>query len=136
VGLVWLQYVWSHLRREQQQVGLIFDSKQRLLTPNQQPPHAHLTTTQPVDYLKCAHPLAWTLSNLVFSALEFPDGYKSSGNWDAMLNNVKAMADWLIKAHVKASDDPDENEFVGQVCAEKGGGNVCSAVIVSCCWWL
>lgn len=38
-----------------------------------------------------------------------------SGNWDVMVRNVKAMADWLLKAHLKASDTPAENVFVGQV---------------------
>lgn len=69
------------------------------------------------DYLKCPHPLAWTLANLVLSAEEFSDGYKSSGNWDAMLHNVKAMSDWLIKAHLVSSDDPAANKFVGQISA-------------------
>ncbi|KAI8473823.1 MAG: Six-hairpin glycosidase-like protein [Monoraphidium minutum] len=69
------------------------------------------------DYLKCSHPLAWTLSNLVLSAEEFRDGYQSSGNWDVMLHNVKHMSDWLLKAHLVASDNPAKNKFVGQVSA-------------------
>lgn len=69
------------------------------------------------DYLKCPHPLAWTLANLVLSAEEFKEGYTKSGNWDAMTHNVRAMSDWLLKAHLVASDVPAENKFVGQVSA-------------------
>jgi hypothetical protein len=33
------------------------------------------------DYLKCPHALAWTITNLAFSAMEFREGYTASGNW-------------------------------------------------------
>jgi hypothetical protein len=69
------------------------------------------------DYLKCAHPLAWTLANLALGALEFPEGYKATNNYGVAVNHVKAMADWLLKAHLEASDDPAKNVFVGQVSA-------------------
>lgn len=34
-----------------------------------------------------------------------------------MKRNVRAMSDWLVKAHYSASDDPSQNAFVGQISA-------------------
>ncbi len=51
----------------------------------------------------------------MLGALEFEPSYKSSGNYDAALHNIESMADWLVKAHLEASDVPSENKFVGQV---------------------
>lgn len=39
----------------------------------------------------------------------------SAGQWDNSLELVKWGLDWLVKAHVKASDTPADNAFVGQV---------------------
>jgi len=89
-----------------------------LVTPatriNQHNPPSPPTQPRP-DYLKCPHPLAWTLSNIVLSALEFREGYQAAGAWGPMLNNVGAMTAWLEKAHISASDKPEDNVFVGQV---------------------
>lgn len=67
------------------------------------------------DYLKCAHPKGWAIANMAFSMLEFKDAYMATGQWDVALRVIKWGTDWLLKAHVKASDDPAGNAFVGQV---------------------
>lgn len=59
------------------------------------------------------------MSNLALSMMEFRDAYISAEQWDVALRLVKWGMDWLVKAHVKASDSPAENAFVGQV---------------GCCW--
>lgn len=69
----------------------------------------------PADYLKIAHPLAWATSNLVLSMLEFKNAYTSAGQWNTAVQDIKWATDWLIKAHIKAGDNPDDNAFVGQV---------------------
>lgn len=68
------------------------------------------------DYLKCPHALAWTMANLALSMMEFRDAYISTSQWDNSLALIKWGLDWLVKAHVKASDNPADNAFVGQVC--------------------
>ncbi|KAF8073058.1 celI [Scenedesmus sp. PABB004] len=67
------------------------------------------------DYLKISHPLAWGTANLVFSMLEFRSAYEAAGQWDIALRDIEWAADWLIKAHITASDDPAANVFVGQL---------------------
>ena len=47
--------------------------------------------------------------------MEFRDAYISASQWDVALRLIKWGMDWLMKAHVKASDTPAENVFVGQV---------------------
>jgi endoglucanase len=56
------------------------------------------------------------MANLALSMMEFRDAYISAEQWDVALRLVKWGTDWLMKAHVKASDTPSENAFVGQVC--------------------
>lgn len=67
------------------------------------------------DYLKIAHPLAWGTSNLVLSMLEFKNAYTAAGQWDTAVRDIKWATDWLIKAHIKMGDNPNDNAFVGQV---------------------
>lgn len=43
------------------------------------------------------------------------------GQWDIALRNIRWGVDWLVKAHVTASDTPTANVFVGQVCVEQLG---------------
>lgn len=75
---------------------------------------AYLALPSP-DYLKCAHPLAWTMANLAFSMLEFRDAYVASDQWDVAMRSMRWGIDWLLRAHLKASDNPADNVFVGQV---------------------
>jgi hypothetical protein len=70
----------------------------------------------PTDYLKISHPLGWGVSNLILSMVEFKGAYDAAGTWAQAVRNMKWATDWLIKAHVKASDNPRDNVFVGQVC--------------------
>lgn len=67
------------------------------------------------DYLKISHPLAWGTANLIFSLLEFKSAYTAAGQWDVAVRNIKWATDWLVKAHLKASDNANDNVFVGQV---------------------
>lgn len=67
------------------------------------------------DYLKCSLPAGWTIANLVLSCMEYEPAVKAAGQWDTALNIIKWGADWLVKAHVAASDAPSDNKFVGQV---------------------
>lgn len=69
----------------------------------------------PTDYLKCPLPLGWAISNLVLSALEFKPAYDAAGQWGTALNVIRWGADWMMKAHITASDTPAANVFVGQV---------------------
>jgi len=58
------------------------------------------------------------MSNLALSMMEFRDALISAAQWDTSLALVKWGLDWLVKAHVKASDNPADNAFVGQVGAK------------------
>jgi endoglucanase len=67
------------------------------------------------DYLKCPHALAWGVSNLIMSLLEFRPAYDASGNYAIAVNHVRWALDWLLKAHVRAGPAAADNAFVGQV---------------------
>jgi hypothetical protein len=69
------------------------------------------------DHIKCAHPLGWSLANLALSVLEFKDIYVTMGQYDHALRGISWGVDWLVKAHITASDNPSANVFVGQVNA-------------------
>lgn len=62
--------------------------------------------------------MGWTVANLALSAFEFKDTHMMFGQWDKALRNIGWGADWLMKAHVTASDTPTANVFVGQVCMQ------------------
>jgi hypothetical protein len=47
--------------------------------------------------------------------VEFKQAYDAAGVWGQAVRNMKWATDWLIKAHVKASDNPRDNVFIGQV---------------------
>lgn len=57
------------------------------------------------------------MANLALSMMEFRDAYISAAQWDNSLDLLKWGLDWLVKAHVKASDEAAENVFVGQISA-------------------
>ncbi|WIA29389.1 hypothetical protein OEZ86_011893 [Tetradesmus obliquus] len=67
------------------------------------------------DYLKISHPLGWGVSNLILSMVEFKQAYDDANVWATAVRNMKWATDWLIKAHVKASDNPRDNVFIGQL---------------------
>jgi hypothetical protein len=59
--------------------------------------------------------MGWTVANLALSTFEFKDTHMMFGQWDKALNNIGWGADWLMKAHITASDSATANVFVGQV---------------------
>jgi hypothetical protein len=99
-----------------------FRQQQLFMTALRYPAHPILTNTSiacivcPADYLKISHPLGWGVSNLILSMVEFKSAYDAAGTWTQAVRNMKWATDWLIKAHVKASDNPRDNVFIGQVC--------------------
>lgn len=74
------------------------------------------------DYLKISHPLGWGVSNLILSMVEFKQAYDDANVWATAVRNMKWATDWLIKAHVKASDNPRDNVFIGQVISVAAAG--------------
>lgn len=70
------------------------------------------------------------MANLALSMMEFRDAYIAADQWDVALRLVKWGMDWLVKAHIKASDTPAENAFVGQVrwCPS----HLCTCINVVC----
>lgn len=70
------------------------------------------------DGVKFAFPMAGAMTLLTWGGLEFADGYRGSGQWDALLQAVRWGDEWLIKAH------PEPEVFYGQV----GRGDVDHAV--------
>lgn len=69
----------------------------------------------------CLHCCSLLLTCRPASALLHPTLTHSAGQWDNSLALVKWGVDWLVKAHVKASDTPADNAFVGQVRVCGGG---------------
>lgn len=67
------------------------------------------------DYLKVTLPLGFTISTLAWGVSEFAETYKAMDQYDVARNNIKWGTDWLIKAHIAASDDPAGNQLVAQV---------------------
>jgi hypothetical protein len=66
--------------------------------------------------------MGWAVANLALSAYEFKDTHMMFGQWEHALRNIGWGVDWLVKAHITASDTPTANVFVGQVCREVGKG--------------
>jgi hypothetical protein len=56
---------------------------------------------------------------VALSVLEFKDTYVSMGQYDHALRGISWAVEWLVKAHVTASDNPSANVFVGQVNASQ-----------------
>ncbi|GIV95827.1 MAG: hypothetical protein KatS3mg057_0484 [Herpetosiphonaceae bacterium] len=61
------------------------------------------------DHVKFGFPMAATATMLAWSVVEYRDAYASSGQLDAILDNLKWVNDYFIKAHTAP------NEFYGQV---------------------
>jgi hypothetical protein len=49
--------------------------------------------------------------------MAFRSAWRAAGEWEALLRNIKWGTDWLMKAHLKASNTSSENVLVGQVSA-------------------
>lgn len=61
--------------------------------------------------------MGWAVANLALSAYEFKETHVMFGQWGHALRNIGWGVDWLVKAHITASDTPTANVFVGQVGA-------------------
>lgn len=64
--------------------------------------------------------MGWALSNMAFGVFEFWETHRMFGELDTALRGIGWGMDWMVKAHLVASDTPSANEFVGQV----GVGNL------------
>ncbi|CAK8692882.1 unnamed protein product [Clavelina lepadiformis] len=65
------------------------------------------------DHVKFGLPMAWSVTTLAWGVIEFKDAYVDSGEYGNVLNSLKWVTDYFIKAH------PSKYEFYGQV----GDGN-------------
>ncbi|MBG0820543.1 glycoside hydrolase family 9 protein [Planomonospora sp. ID91781] len=61
------------------------------------------------DHVKFGLPMAFTTTMLAWGAVEYRDAYSSSGQLTHLLNNLKFVNDYFIKAH------PSPNVLYGQV---------------------
>ncbi|GII02957.1 glycoside hydrolase family 9 protein [Planobispora takensis] len=61
------------------------------------------------DHVKFGLPMAFTTTMLAWGAVEYRDAYAGSGQLDHLLNNLKFVNDYFIKAH------PSPNVLYGQV---------------------
>ena len=59
------------------------------------------------DHVKFGFPMAWSATTLIWSMIDFADGY--GRDRDDAMNSVRWALDYFIKAHVS------EDEFYGQV---------------------
>ena len=62
------------------------------------------------DYVKFGFPMASSATVLAWGLIEYKKAYEASGQYDLMLDNIKWIMDYFIKAHTK------KEEFYGQVC--------------------
>lgn len=61
------------------------------------------------DHVKFGFPMAFSASMLAWSAYEYRDGYVQSGQLDQILDNLRWVSDYFVKAHTAP------NELYGQV---------------------
>ena len=61
------------------------------------------------DHLKFGFPMAGSTTMLAWGAIEYEDAYKKSGQYNYMLDNLRWVNDYFIKAH------PSSNVLWGQV---------------------
>ena len=57
--------------------------------------------------------MAYSVTTLAWGMISFEDGYKSAGEWDNAVDQIKWVTDYLIRCH------PTKYEFYGQI----GDGN-------------
>ncbi len=107
----------------------------------------------PIDFVKFQLPYGWSVSVLAWSALEFPAAFSGANAqlYGVAKRNLLWAADFIVKSHVTASDNPADNVYVAQVgklsssvafwtssvaCVEEavklvlasGGGRVCKCL--------
>ena len=71
------------------------------------------------DHVKFGFPMAASATMLAWGAVEYPEAYQQAGQWEHLLNNLRFVNDYFIKAHTAP------HELWGQV----GKGSVDHA------WW-
>lgn len=59
--------------------------------------------------------MGWAVANLALAAYEFKTTHVMFGQWEHALRNIGWGVDWLVKAHITASDTPTATVFVGRV---------------------
>ncbi|MEV4489714.1 glycoside hydrolase family 9 protein [Micromonospora coxensis] len=61
------------------------------------------------DHVKFGFPMAFSTTMLAWGAVEYRDGYVASGQLPHLLNNLRFVNDWFVKAH------PAPNVLYGQI---------------------
>ncbi len=56
------------------------------------------------DHVKFGFPMAWTATELAWGVLQFGDGYKAAGQYDAMLRNLRFVNDYFLKVHTAPNE--------------------------------
>jgi hypothetical protein len=56
------------------------------------------------DHVKFGFPMAFTATQLAWGALRFQAGYKASGQYDALLNNLRFVSDYFVRAHTAPNE--------------------------------
>jgi endoglucanase len=56
------------------------------------------------DHVKFGFPMAGSATQLALGVLQFGDGYKAAGQYDAMLRNLRFVNDYFIKAHTAPNE--------------------------------
>ncbi len=65
------------------------------------------------DHVKFGFPMAATTTMLAWGAVEYPDAYTNSGQMEHLLNNLRFVNDYFLKAFT--NDSQGSYEFYGQV---------------------
>ncbi len=56
------------------------------------------------DHVKFGFPMAATATQLAWGALRFEAGYRAAGQYDAMLNNLRFVNDYFMRAHTAPNE--------------------------------
>ena len=85
-------------------------------------------------FMKMTLPTAWTVATLAQGALEFPLAYRYNRQWRSMQLNLQHGADYLLKAHLNASDYVPHNVLAVQVGrAQSWRGQLLLLLCCCCC---
>ncbi len=61
------------------------------------------------DHVKFNFPMSYSVTTMCWGAIEFPDGYKNSNQYDYFKSNIRWVTDYLLKCHTAP------HELYGQV---------------------
>lgn len=56
------------------------------------------------DHVKFGFPMAFTATQLAWGALRFEAGYKAAGQYPALLNNLRFVSDYFVRAHTAPNE--------------------------------